>query len=132
MDRQVDHVTMNVADADAARDFYRSALGELGLSESTDPRGRVEYGRGGRSDFGFYTDPENFYQHAHIAFTAASREEVDRFFAAAIAHGGSVLDAPRERPEFGLYSAYVRDPEGNGVEVACRLGSLTASPPAPA
>jgi hypothetical protein len=27
-----------------------------------------------------------------------------------------------ERPEFGLYSAYVTDPEGNGVEVAFRLG----------
>ena len=121
-DRQVDHVTMNVADVVAARDFYASALGELGLSESVDPRGRVEYGRDGRSDFGFYSNPHTFYDRAHVAFRAASRADVDRFYAAALAHGGSALDAPRERPEFDLYSAYVADPDGNGVEVSCPLG----------
>jgi catechol 2,3-dioxygenase-like lactoylglutathione lyase family enzyme len=121
-ERQVDHVTMNVADPNGARDFYRSALGELGLSESVDPRGRIEYGRDGQSDFGFYADPAAFFQRAHVAFHASSREQVDRFYDAALSHGGSSLDAPRERPEFGLYSAYVTDPEGNGVEVACALG----------
>jgi catechol 2,3-dioxygenase-like lactoylglutathione lyase family enzyme len=119
--RQVDHVTINVANADAVRDFYRSALGKLGLSESVDPRGRVEYGRDGQSDFGFYADPREFYQRAHVAFAATSREEVDRFYAAAVSHGGSPLDPPKERIKFGLYSAYVSDPEGNGVEVACPL-----------
>lgn len=121
-ERQIDHVTMNVANADAARAFYASALGELGLSEAVDPRGRVEYGRDGRSDFGFYASPRTYFDRAHVAFRAASREEVDRFYRAALSHGGSSLDPPRERPEFGLYSAYVTDPEGNGVEVACPLG----------
>jgi catechol 2,3-dioxygenase-like lactoylglutathione lyase family enzyme len=121
-ERQIDHVTLNIADADAAREFYASALGELGLSESVDPRGRVEYGRAGRSDFGFYAVPRTFYDRAHVAFRAGSRDEVDRFYATALSHGGSSLDAPKERPEFGLYSAYVTDPEGNGVEVACSLG----------
>jgi catechol 2,3-dioxygenase-like lactoylglutathione lyase family enzyme len=119
--QQIDHVTMNVTDADAARAFYSSALVELGLVESADPRGRVEYGRDGRSDFGFYADPREFFQRAHVAFVARSREEVDRFYEAALANGGTSLDGPRERPEFRLYSAYVRDPEGNGVEVAFPL-----------
>ncbi|MDQ4034960.1 MAG: VOC family protein [Chloroflexota bacterium] len=113
---------MNVTNADAAGKFYRSALRELGLSESVDPRGRVEYGRNGQSDFGFYARPRAFFERAHVAFRAASREQVDRFYAAAISHGGSALDAPRERPKFGLYSAYVTDPEGNVVEAACPLG----------
>ncbi len=119
--RQVDHVTLNVADRENARVFYRSTLEELGLSETVDPRGRVEYGRDGRSDFGFYADPAEFFQRAHIAFVAASREEVDRFYESAISNGGSSLDGPKERPQFGLYSAYVTDPEGNGVEVAFPL-----------
>lgn len=114
-------MTIDVAGVEAARSFHRSALGELGLSESADPRGRVEHGRNGRSDFGFYSDPSDFFERAHVAFRAASREQVDRFYAAAISHGGSSLDVPRERPEFALDSAHVTDPEGNGVEVACPL-----------
>jgi predicted lactoylglutathione lyase len=48
---------------------------------------------------------------------------VDRFYRAALANGGSSLDGPKEPPEFYLYSAYVTDPDGNGVEVACPLGN---------
>jgi catechol 2,3-dioxygenase-like lactoylglutathione lyase family enzyme len=121
-ERQIDHMTINVSDAGVAREFYRTVLGELGLTESVDPRGRVEYGRDGRADFGFYADPRRFFERPHVAFTAASRDEVDRFYEAAIFRGGSSLDPPKERPEFGLYSAYVTDPEGNGIEVACPLG----------
>jgi hypothetical protein len=46
---------------------------------------------------------------------------VDAFYEAALSAGGSSLDEPRCRPEFGLYSAYIADPEGNAVEVACPL-----------
>ena len=116
--RQIHHVTLNGRDADALRRFYGAALSELDLQESVDPRGRVEYGRDGRSDFGFYTEVEAFFERAHVAFVARSRLEVDRFYAAAVAAGGSPVDAPRHRPEFGLYSAYITDPEGNGVEIA--------------
>jgi catechol 2,3-dioxygenase-like lactoylglutathione lyase family enzyme len=120
-DRQISHVTVNVKDRDRSRRFYVATLRQVGLIESEDPRGRIEYGRGGRSEFGFYIDPHEFFQKAHVAFTAASRDEVDRFYDAALRNGGSSLDAPRVREEFGLYSAYVTDPEGNAVEVACPL-----------
>jgi catechol 2,3-dioxygenase-like lactoylglutathione lyase family enzyme len=119
--RQIDHVTLNVQDLEVARTFYRAALAELGLGESVDPRGRAEYGADGRFDFGFYADPSTAFQRPHVAFSAASRDEVDRFYAAALAHGGSSLDPPRERPEFGRYSAYVAAPDGMGVEVTCPL-----------
>jgi catechol 2,3-dioxygenase-like lactoylglutathione lyase family enzyme len=120
--RQIDHVTLNLADGDVARAFYGACLHELGLAEAVDPHGRVEFGRDGRSDFGFYVgSPRTFFQRAHVAFVAASRSEVDRFHAAALAAGGAALDGPRERPEFGMYSAYVTDPAGNGVEVTYRL-----------
>ena len=114
---------MTMRDLDAARRFYGAALAELGLTESVDDRGRLEYGLDGRSDFGFYTAPRTFFQQPHVAFVATSRDEVDRFYETALANGGTSLDGPRERPEFGLYSAYLADPEGNGVEVAYRLDS---------
>lgn len=129
--RQIDHVTLNVADIAAARAFYAATLGELGLVESSDPHGRVEYGAEGRSDFGFYSRPNEVFQRAHVAFVAANRDQVDRFHAAALSHGGTSLDAPRERPEFGLYSAYLADAEGNGVEVGCALSAHGRSGPRP-
>jgi catechol 2,3-dioxygenase-like lactoylglutathione lyase family enzyme len=120
---QIDHVTMNVRDLARAREFYAAALGTLGLSERTDQYGRVGWGVDGQADFGMYdsANAEGF-RHAHIAFLAASRDVVDAFHAAAVAAGGRSLSAPRERPEFGTgyYSAYVVDPEGNGLEAAYR------------
>ena len=43
---------------------------------------------------------------------------VDRFHAAAIAAGGQDNGAPGERPYHpGYYAAFVRDPDGNNIEV---------------
>jgi catechol 2,3-dioxygenase-like lactoylglutathione lyase family enzyme len=114
-------VTINVRDLPGARRFYAAALGALGLAERTDRLGRVGFGADGREEFGMYdsADTEGF-RHAHIAFVAPSREAVDTFYRAALAAGARSLSEPRERPEFGpgYYSAYVVDPEGNGVEAA--------------
>jgi predicted lactoylglutathione lyase len=46
---------------------------------------------------------------------------VDDFYRAALAEGGTSLDPPRERPEFGFYSTYVRDPDGNAIEVGVSM-----------
>jgi catechol 2,3-dioxygenase-like lactoylglutathione lyase family enzyme len=119
----VDHVTINVGDLKRARLFYAAALATLGLSERTDEFGRVGYGAEGQEDFGMYDSATaEGFRHAHVAFRAASREVVDAFHAAAVAAGGRSLSEPRERPEFGAgyYSAYVVDPEGNGLEAAYR------------
>jgi catechol 2,3-dioxygenase-like lactoylglutathione lyase family enzyme len=112
---------MNMADVAAARSFYDATLGELGLTPSMDPFGRVDYQRQGHAEFGFYGPPQDFYEHAHIAFVARDRRDVDRAYRAALAHGGVSLDEPRERPEFGFYSAYFRDPEGHAVEIGVDL-----------
>jgi catechol 2,3-dioxygenase-like lactoylglutathione lyase family enzyme len=113
---------MNMADVNAARSFYGASLGTLGLTESVDPFGRVDYSSEGHSEFGFYgAAPQEYYEHAHIAFVAPDRASVDGFYREALAHGGTSIDAPKERPEFGYYSAYIRDPDGNGVEVGVRL-----------
>jgi catechol 2,3-dioxygenase-like lactoylglutathione lyase family enzyme len=119
--KHLDHVTMNMIDLAAARSFYGATLGVLDLVESVDPFGRIDYASEGHSEFGFYGPPRDFYEHAHVAFIAKDRAAVDRFYHAALTHGGTSLDAPRERPEFGYYSAYVRDPDGNAVEVGVSL-----------
>lgn len=43
------------------------------------------------------------------------------FFAAATAHGATVLHEPRSWPEYheSYYGAFARDPDGNNVEAVC-------------
>ena len=54
----------------------------------------------------------------HVAFSAASDDQVRAFFAAAVATGAEVLHEPRVWPEYhlGYFGAFVRDPDGNNVE----------------
>lgn len=57
----------------------------------------------------------------HIAFLAKTRAQVDAFYAAALAHGGSDEGPPGLRPHYhsNYYGAYVRDPDGNKLQAVC-------------
>jgi len=57
----------------------------------------------------------------HMAFTANSRAEVDAFYAAAMAAGGTDNGSPGLRPHYhaNYYGAFVRDPDGNNIEAVC-------------
>ena len=59
------------------------------------------------------------FRESHLAFTAPDRATVRAFFDAAVAAGAEVLHAPRVWPEYhaSYYGAFVRDPDGNNVEV---------------
>jgi catechol 2,3-dioxygenase-like lactoylglutathione lyase family enzyme len=53
----------------------------------------------------------------HLAFPTASREDVQRFYQAALAAGGRDNGPPGERKYHpGYYAAYVLDPDGNNLE----------------
>jgi predicted lactoylglutathione lyase len=54
---------------------------------------------------------------------AASTQAVDAFHAAALAAGGDTDGAPGERPQHGegYYAAFVRDLDGNRIEVVTFL-----------
>lgn len=54
-----------------------------------------------------------------VAFPARSRAEVDAFYAAAMANGGSDEGGPGLRPNYTptWYAAYLRDPTGNKIAV---------------
>jgi catechol 2,3-dioxygenase-like lactoylglutathione lyase family enzyme len=115
----VEHVTLSVAGAPGAREFYRACMAVLGLREDEDNQGRASYGAAG--EFGIYESAARFFESTHVAFAAPSAAVVDRFCEAALASGGTTVDRPRLRPEFGgSYSAYLRDPAGNLIEVICR------------
>jgi catechol 2,3-dioxygenase-like lactoylglutathione lyase family enzyme len=83
MRRHIDHVTVRVKDHEAAETFYRATLGALGFQRNVDVHGRVSFGTDAGHDFGFYSDGDEFFKQAHVAFVAPSREAVDRFHQAA-------------------------------------------------
>ena len=66
--------------------------------------------------------PASFGNGTHVAFSAKSRDTVDRFHAAALAHGGSSEGEPGPRPHYSpnYYAAYVRDQVGNKLQAVCR------------
>jgi catechol 2,3-dioxygenase-like lactoylglutathione lyase family enzyme len=114
----VDHLTIRVADLERSRAFYVAALAPLAVRVLEVPeRGEVTFGPPGAEDFAIAegSPPSGPF---HLAFLAASRQEVDAFHAAAIAAGGVDNGAPGLRPQYhpGYYGAYVLDPDGNNVE----------------
>ena len=115
--RLIDHIQLVVEDLPACRRFYQAVLDALEI-----PMGGIS------SDY-FWAD-ELFVStpgseaaqgiltgRHHLAFQAASRAMVDRFYQAALAAGGKDNGAPGERSYHpGYYGAFVIDPDGNNVE----------------
>jgi predicted lactoylglutathione lyase len=58
----------------------------------------------------------------HIAFAAADKDAVDKFYAAGIAAGGKDNGAPGYRKDYspGYYGAFVHDFDGNNIEAVWR------------
>ncbi|MEO7060303.1 MAG: VOC family protein [Lapillicoccus sp.] len=118
-----DHVGIQVADPDASARFYTTVFAPLGHVEKArfpTPGGPV-IGIGGREEgAGFWVSPNERgdTREDHIAFRAASREEVDAVHVAAVAAGVEVLHAPRLWPEYHerYYAVFLRDPDGHNVE----------------
>jgi catechol 2,3-dioxygenase-like lactoylglutathione lyase family enzyme len=116
--RLIDHVQLVVRDLEASQRFYAAVFDVLGIK------------LGGEGP-GFFWADELFISTidspasqgkptgpTHLAFQAEDRETVDRFHKAAIAAGGTDNGAPGNRPYHpGYYAAFVRDPDGNNIEV---------------
>jgi catechol 2,3-dioxygenase-like lactoylglutathione lyase family enzyme len=116
----IDHVTVGVSDLCRSREFYRRALVPLGFAEiSSSPldAGEIEFGLEDAADFAIST-AYCTGAPVHVAFAADRREQVDAFYAAAIAAGGRDNGAPGPRPEYseGYYGAFVLDPDGHNIE----------------
>jgi catechol 2,3-dioxygenase-like lactoylglutathione lyase family enzyme len=115
----LDHVSIQVADPTASKAFYETVLAAIG--------GKAIMSFGPVTGFGqqfpdFWIGPvgdaDAPHRDIHLAFTAASRADVDAFVEAARGLGAEVLHEPRVWPEYHetYYGGFVRDPDGNNVE----------------
>src|SRR5258707_13962377 len=108
----IDHVSIQVADLDAAARFYEAVLGTLGIAKLESRPATVGFGKK-YSEFwinlrGDMT-PAPATSGAHVCFRARSSELVDAFHAAALQAGGSSDGAPGLRPQHreGYYAAFI-------------------------
>ena len=118
----IDHISIAVSGLEQGRRFYAAVLGTLGLSELVAKPGTVGFGKrypefwiNLRADMRTVGAESG----AHVCLRAASAEAVSAFYAAAVENGGSAEAAPKMWPEYNerYFAAFVRDPDGNRIEV---------------
>lgn len=127
----IDHVGIAVPDLAAAKEYYDDLMDVLGLREwfETGPGGPLNYGPDGAtgSQLFFYEAEEaGAYSRGraglhHLAFLVASRAVVRASHRWARDRGSTILDEPREFPQYGehCFATYWLDPHGFKLEAVC-------------
>jgi len=115
-----DHISLPVRDLRRGRAFYSAALGAIGMRINLDFSSAFGLGSRDENIFWLVRDARASGR-GHYAFRVDHREEVDAFHAAALAGGGKDHGRPGPRPNYGphYYAAFVKDAEGNNIEVVC-------------
>jgi catechol 2,3-dioxygenase-like lactoylglutathione lyase family enzyme len=123
----LDHVSITVSDIDAAERFYDAIMQALGVVKVGRRENWLGYGERAsashpeRTFIAIYRGPTPEQgSRRHWCFKATSRAEVDAFWDAGIAGGGSDDGPPGLRDYHACYyGAFLRDPDGNRVEAVC-------------
>lgn len=117
----IDHVSVRVQDFPRLLSFYREALAPIGYQVIMEYPGAVGLGAGGKPDL-WLMQTDRPLNPTHVALSG-TREAIDKFHAAGLAAGGVDNGAPGLRVDYhpNYYAAFVRDPEGNNIEVVCHL-----------
>jgi catechol 2,3-dioxygenase-like lactoylglutathione lyase family enzyme len=118
----IHHVSVGTNDVGRAREFYDPLMPLIGFRLLKTSDNAAHYGA---SDIVFSLEtPVNGRAASpgngvHIAFQAPDRETVRQFYESALANGGADEGAPgiRENYNANYYGAFVRDLDGNKIEV---------------
>jgi catechol 2,3-dioxygenase-like lactoylglutathione lyase family enzyme len=117
---ELDHVSLSVRSLRVARRFYEAALGAIGMKINMEVG--EAFGMGSKQQKIFWLSRDRrAVGDSHFAFRVDRRDDVDAFYDAAMNAGGTDNGKPGRRPSYGrnYYAAFVRDPEGNNIEVVC-------------
>lgn len=114
-----DHVQIGVRDAGASIGFYKTVLAALEIPPLWERADGAQFAN-------LVVREGEPGGPVHIAFVAASREQVDAFHRAGIEAGSRDNGAPGVREQYSseeggvYYAAFLLDPDGNNVEAVRR------------
>ena len=122
----IDHVSINVRNLSASGAFYDAVLGTIGLARVVVKADTIGFGKT-YPEFWLNARPGSAPAAAdsgtHICLRARTTDAVDVFHETAIDAGGSDDGPPGMRREYNdrYYAAFIRDPDGNRIEVVTFL-----------
>ena len=123
----ISHISLGTNDFERATAFYDSVLATIGCKRLFEFPGAVAYGK--RFPQLWIQSPLDGKPAApangsHVGFIAASKEDVQAFYAAAIAAGARDDGAPGPRADYGedYYGCVVFAPDGHKIEAATAAG----------
>lgn len=119
----ISHVSIGTNQYNKARPFYDAVLATLDIVIIMEHPGAVAYGRQYPE---FWLCVPHDAQTAsvgngfHMGFIATNKEQVHKFYDAALAAGASCDGPPGPRPLYGepYYGCFVRDLDGHKIEAA--------------
>jgi catechol 2,3-dioxygenase-like lactoylglutathione lyase family enzyme len=116
-----DHVGLKVKDIETGVRFYTAALAPLGHVLCSRDDAGAGFGPPGEPALWLHLAEGPTGPGVHVAFRAADRAAVDRFYRAGLEAGGRDHGAPGLRADYGpsYYAAFLIDPDGNNVEAVC-------------
>lgn len=110
------HVRIGSNDLDRSKHFYDAALAPLGIGGQSADRLLIYSNGGGVFTIGApLAGAANSGNGYTVGFNAPSPAAVDDFHAGGLANGGTCEGAPGVREGYGIYAAYLRDPDGNKI-----------------
>jgi catechol 2,3-dioxygenase-like lactoylglutathione lyase family enzyme len=123
----LDHIGFSVSDFERSKSFFIEALAPLDINllhevtpEQTGGDAHAGFGTVGRPYF-WIGNGQRPVGGLHVAFTAASRSQVEAFHRAGLSAGGRDNGGPGLRPHYhpNYYGAFILDPDGNNIEAVC-------------
>jgi len=126
----LDHVSITVRDLERVKPFYLAVMSVLGAGVASERPVAIGFGQRNRPDDNRHSYLSVFESPAaspdprrHWCFRASSSGQVDDFFDAGLAAGGSSNGEPGIRDyHSGYYAAFLVDPEGNRIEAVFHHG----------
>ncbi len=118
-----DHITLIPKNYEKALRFYDEALAPLGIKQVMPKSDSCGFGVD--HPFFWLGAPDAEYPattHVHVAFSAQSKEEVEKFYVAALKAGGTDNGSPDYQTQYhpGYFAAFVFDLDGNNIEAVYR------------